>query len=208
MGKDFMMKQFTAGSCYSYILSSSGEALVIDPHISLLNDYRQYLRKHNLSLKHIIDTHTHADHFSLAAVLKKDFKASVLMGEKAISDVVDKRLKDNDEVIVGSKNFRTIYTPGHTDDAVSLYGEGRLFTGDVLLIGSVGRTDFQNGSPESMFDTLQKLQKLPDKTKVFPGHDYHGKLSSTIGQEKKNNPFIKQTDKQAFVKEMRSKSLD
>jgi len=202
-----MFKQFIAGSCYSYILSSKEEALVIDPHISLLDEYVEYLKKNKLTLKFIVDTHTHADHFSLASVLKKKFGAQVLMHEKAISSVADRRLKDNDQVAIDSSNFKVIYTPGHTDDAISLYGESRLFTGDVLLIGSVGRTDFQNGSPESMFDTLQKLKALPEETVVFPGHDYHEKRSSTLGKEKQDNPFLKETDKEAFVKNMREKII-
>lgn len=203
----FISKQFSAGSCYSYILSSNSEALVIDPHISLLEEYRQYLRKNRLSLKFVIDTHTHADHFSLAAVLKKEFNVPVLMGEKAISSVADSRLKDGQELTIGSSIFKVLYTPGHTDDALSLFGEGRLFTGDVLLIGSVGRTDFQNGSPESMFDTLQKLKSFPDETIVFPAHDYHEKHSSTVAIEKNENPFLKETNKEAFVKNMRAKTI-
>jgi glyoxylase-like metal-dependent hydrolase (beta-lactamase superfamily II)/rhodanese-related sulfurtransferase len=202
-----MMKQFFAGSCYSYILNSKNEAMVIDPHISLLDEYGAYLGKNKLTLKYIIDTHTHADHFSLAAVLKKEFVAQVLMHEKAISNVADRRLKDNEQITLGSSGIKIIYTPGHTDDAVSLYAEGRLFTGDVLLIGSVGRTDFQNGSPESMFDTLQKFKVLPEETLVFPGHDYHEKHSSTLGKEKQENPFLKETDKEAFVRNMRAKVI-
>ena len=202
-----MFEQFIAGSCYSYILSSKEEALVIDPHISLFDEYSEYLKKNNLRLKCIVDTHTHADHFSLAAVLKRGFSAQVLMSEKAISSVADRRLKDDDQISIGSSNLNVIYTPGHTDDAISLYGENRLFTGDVLLIGSVGRTDFQNGSPESMFDTLQKLKTLPGETLVFPGHDYQEKLSSTLVIENESNPFFKETDKVAFVRNMRSKVM-
>lgn len=201
------MKQFTAGSCYSYIINSNGEALVIDPHISLVDDYVEYLKKSNLTLKYIIDTHTHADHFSAAAVLKKMTSAQVLMHEKAISSVADKRLKDKETVAVGSGSFVVMYAPGHTDDAISLHGDGKLFTGDVLLIGSVGRTDFQNGSPESMFDTLQKIKALPEDTMVCPGHDYHEKRSSVLSKEKKENPFLQETDKITFVKNMRSKTL-
>jgi len=202
-----MFKQFIAGSCYSYILSSKEEALVIDPHISLLDEYTEYLKKNKLTLKFIVDTHTHADHFSLASVLKKKFGAQVLMHEKAISSVTDRFLKDNEQVAIGPGSFKVIYTPGHTDDAISLYSENRLFTGDVLLIGSVGRTDFQNGSPESMFDTLQKLKAFSDGTLIFPGHDYHEKRSSTLGKEKQDNPFLKETDKEAFVKNMREKII-
>jgi glyoxylase-like metal-dependent hydrolase (beta-lactamase superfamily II)/rhodanese-related sulfurtransferase len=205
-----MVKQFIAGSCYSYILSSNTEAMIIDPHISLVEEYKKYLTKNKLALKCIVDTHTHADHFSSAAVLKKHFKALVLMHEKAISSVADRRLKDNDQInvgTIGTSSVKVIYTPGHTDDAISLYGEGRLFSADVLLIGSVGRTDFQNGSPESMFDTLQKLKRLPDETILCPGHDYHEQRTSTIAKEKENNPFLKETNKEAFVRNMRSKVI-
>ncbi len=98
MAKDFTMKQFIAGSCYSYILSSQAEAMIIDPHISLEKEYEAYLNKNRLNLKFIVDTHTHADHFSLAARLKKKFGTAVLMHEKAVSAVADRRVKDNDEI--------------------------------------------------------------------------------------------------------------
>jgi glyoxylase-like metal-dependent hydrolase (beta-lactamase superfamily II)/rhodanese-related sulfurtransferase len=202
-----MIKQFIAGSCYSYIVSAENEALIIDPHISLPKEYRKYLTKNKLTLKYIVDTHTHADHFSSAAVLKKQFNAQALMHEKAISSVADKRLEDNDQINIGTASFKVIYTPGHTDDAISLYGEGKLFSGDVLLIGSVGRTDFQNGSPESMFDTLQKLKTLPDETILCPGHDYHEQRLSTIAKEKEGNPFLKETNKETFVRNMRAKII-
>lgn len=202
-----MIKQFIAGSCYSYILSSANQALIIDPHISLPQEYKKYLTKNKLTPKFIVDTHTHADHFSSAAVLKKQLKAPVLMHEKAVSAIADHRLKDNDYIDIGDSKIKVIYTPGHTDDAISLYDQGRLFTGDVLLIGSVGRTDFQNGSPESMFNTLAKLKTLPDKTILCPGHDYHDQLTSTLAKEKQSNPFLKETDKEAFVTNLRSKII-
>ncbi len=201
------MKQFKAGSCYSYIIESQGEALIIDPHISLRKEYADYIKKRSLRLKYIVDTHTHADHFSLAAVLKKEFACEILMHERAVSKISGPRVKDGDVIEVGSIRLKVIYTPGHTDDAISLYGENKVFTGDVLLIGSVGRTDFQNGSAESMFDTLQKLKSLPEETVVFPGHDYNNKRSSAIGREKKTNPYMKETDRIKFIDNMKSKVI-
>ena len=106
-----MVKQFIAGSCYSYIMSSKNDALIIDPHISLVEEYKKYLTKNKLTLKFIVDTHTHADHFSAAAVLKKQFKIPVLMHEKAISNVADRRLKDNDEINVDSVSSTVTITP-------------------------------------------------------------------------------------------------
>jgi len=206
MGR-FKLKQFAAGSCFSYILDSQAEALIIDPHISLLEEYAGYLAKGKLNLKFIVDTHTHADHFSLAAVLKKKYGAQVLMHEKAISSVADRRLKNDENIALGSGNIRALCTPGHTDDAISLYTGENLFTGDVLLIGSVGRTDFQNGSAESMFDTLQMIKTLPGSTTIFPGHDYNEKHKSSLAREKNENPFLKETDKETFVKTMRAKII-
>lgn len=207
MGPRYDLKQFNAGSCYSYIVSSRGEAIVVDPHISLLDSYSSYLDKNHLTLKYIIDTHTHADHFSLAAVLKKKSGASLVMYEKAVSAIVNRRVKSDDEMALGDITMRFISTPGHTDDSMAIILPGAVLTGDVLLIGSVGRTDFQNGSPESMFDTLQELKKLAPGTRVYPAHDYHGKRSSTIGRETAVNPFMKETDRNAFVRNMRQKEI-
>ena len=207
MEKTIILKQFAAGSCYSYVLSSKNEAAIVDPHISLFKEYSAYLKKSGLDLKYIIDTHTHADHFSLAAVLKKEFNAPVLMHERAVSQVVDRRLKDNEEIPLGESKLKIIYSPGHTDDAISILAGGNILTADVLLIGSVGRTDFQNGSPESMFDTLQRIKSLPPDTAVYPGHDYHEKHSSTLKQELNTNPFLKETNKETFAANMRSKAI-
>jgi sulfur dioxygenase len=188
-------------------LNAGTEAIIIDPHISLLATYEKYLKNKHLKVQSIIDTHTHADHFSLAAVLKKKLGSPVRMHAKAISDVADTRLNDGDSIALGNCTLKVMYAPGHTDDSISLYGEGYVFTGDVLLIGSVGRTDFQNGSPESMFDTLQKLKALPDETIVFPAHDYKGIKSSTIKKEKETNPFLKEESKEQFVTTSRAKKL-
>jgi glyoxylase-like metal-dependent hydrolase (beta-lactamase superfamily II)/rhodanese-related sulfurtransferase len=207
MKNNITVKQFIAGSCYSYILNSHAEALIIDPHISLNQEYKNYLNNNHLMLKFIIDTHTHADHFSLAAVLKKEFNVPVIMHEKAISEVATQKVKDADELVIGTSKLKVIYSPGHTDDTINLYAEGKVFTADVLLIGSVGRVDFQNGSAESMFDTLQKLKVLPGQTQVFPGHDYHERKNSTIALEKINNPFLKEESKEKFVNHMRSKVI-
>jgi len=139
--------------------------------------------------------------------MKREFGAQVLMHEKAISFVADKRINDNEEISLGAGQLKVLYTPGHTDDAISILADEKLFTGDVLLIGSVGRTDFQNGSPESMFDTLARFKTLWNEIEVFPGHDYHGKRSTTLGKEREENPFLREDNKEAFVITMRSKVL-
>lgn len=201
------INQFIAGGCLSYIVNSDKEALIIDPHISLKSEYLSFLKKNKLNLKYILDTHTHADHFSSAAILKKEYNCPVLMHEQAISDVATNRLKDNDEIQLGGLKLKVFYSPGHTDDTINIYTGKHLFTADVLLIGSVGRTDFQNGSAESMFDTLQKIKKLPDNTIIYPGHDYHQKRFTVLSREKTANVFFGVADKQEFVRLMHSKVL-
>ena len=201
------IKQFAAGNCYSYIISSGGEAAIVDPHISLANEYDAYIKRSRLSPKAVIDTHTHADHFSLAAYCKKKYGVPVFMHDKAVSAIADRRVKDGDVIPVRGLKIKVIYAPGHTDDTINLSVAGAVFTADVLLIKSIGRTDFQNGSPESMFDTLQKLKGLPDDTVVYPGHDYNRKRRSTIKIEKEANPFLTETDRVKFSENMRSKKL-
>ena len=199
---------FAAGNCYSYLITDDGKAFLVDPHISLVEQYAKKLVKKGLSLVGIFDTHTHADHISSAAILKKRYGAPVYMSEHANSAVATDRLKEGDVINVGETEVRAIYTPGHTDDSVSLVtGQGDVFTGDVLLIDSVGRVDFQNGSPEDMFDSLGKLAALGGETVVRPGHDYEGNTTSTIAEQRRTNPFILEKDKQKFCDDARSKKL-
>ncbi|UCC21709.1 MAG: MBL fold metallo-hydrolase, partial [Planctomycetota bacterium] len=199
---------FAAGNCYSYLITDGGKALLVDPHISLVEQYAKKLVKKGLSLVGIFDTHTHADHISSAAILKKRYGAPVYMSEHAKSSVATERVKEGDVIKVGETEVRAIYTPGHTDDSVSLLtGRGDVFTGDVLLINSVGRVDFQNGSPEDMFDSLGKLAALAGETVVRPAHDYKGNMTTTIAEQRKTNPFVAEKDKQKFCDDARSKKM-
>jgi glyoxylase-like metal-dependent hydrolase (beta-lactamase superfamily II)/rhodanese-related sulfurtransferase len=208
MAKNTGVISFTAGNCYSYFVTDSQQAILIDPHISLVEEYSKKLIKKGLSLVGIVDTHTHADHISSAAILKKKYGVPLYMSERAVSSIATKRLYDGDVINAGNTKVKAIYTPGHTDDSISLLTErGDLFTGDVLLINSVGRTDFQNGSPEDMFDSLDNLANLPEETVIRPAHDYKGNLTSTIAEQKKTNPFLLEKDKVKFCDNARSKVM-
>ena len=130
------------------------------------------------------------------------------MGEKSKSEVVDVRLKDNEKIKVESIELETIYTPGHTDCSYSYLMNDRVFTGDTLLINGTGRTDFQNGSSYDAYDSLfNKLLKLPEKTLVFPAHDYNGKKNSTIENEKNNNPRLQVSSKEEYAEIMDNLNL-
>jgi len=208
MENAFSVKQFQAGYCMSYFLESDKQAVLIDPHITKVQAYRDHIKSAGLTLKAIVDTHTHADHLSSAALVAAEYDCPIVMSANAISSLDVRKVGRGDTVEFGQASLEVIPAPGHTDDSIALLGGGAVFTGDVLLIGSVGRTDFQNGSPEDMFDTLSKLKDLPDDTVVWPAHDYSDNTTSTIGQEKVNNPFMIESDRDAFCDNARSKVLD
>ena len=175
-------------STYTYIIASDKgrEALIIDPVIENTEEYLNLLNELNLKLVKVIDTHIHADHVTGLNELSKRTNCTKIMGEKSKSEVVDIKVKEDDKVKIDNIELKTIYTPGHTDCSYSFLMNDRVFTGDTLLINGTGRTDFQNGNAEDQYDSLfNKLLKLPEKTLVYPAHDYSGKKYSTIENEKK-----------------------
>lgn len=207
MEDTYSVQQIASGPCFSYLLESNGQALLIDPHITQCAIYRDLISKKAVKLAGIVDTHTHADHISSAAILKAEYDCPLYMSPKAVSSLGPQIVKQGDTIAFGNATLEVWESPGHTDDSIALVGGGCVFTGDVLLIGSVGRTDFQNGSPADMFDTLARLKELPGNTIVYPAHDYKDHTQSTIEQEKQQNAFMAGTDKQAFVANAESKTL-
>ena len=180
-------------STYTYLIASAKgrEAVIIDPVIENVEKYINLLQELDLKLVKVIDTHIHADHITGASKLKKATNCSTIMGEHTPADAVEIKLKDGEKVKIDQIEIKAIYTPGHTSDSYSFLMDKYLFSGDTLLINGTGRTDFQNGSSEDAYNSLfNKLLKLPDDTLLYPGHDYNGKLVSTIGNEKKLNPRL------------------
>ena len=201
----------TKSSTYTYIISSGKgrEALIIDPVIENTNEYIKILKNLDLKLVKVIDTHIHADHITGLNELKKRTNCTRIMGEKSKSEVIDLRIKDGETIKVESIELKAIYTPGHTDCSYSYLMNNRVFTGDTLLINGTGRTDFQNGSSQDAYDSLfNKLLKLPEKTLVYPGHDYNGKKNSTIENEKNNNPRLQVSSKEEYVEIMNNLNLE
>ena len=180
-------------STYTYIISSGKgrEALIIDPVIENIKEYLNTLKELDLKLVKVIDTHIHADHISGLNELSKTTKCIKIMGEESESEVIDIRVKDNDKINIENIELISIYTPGHTNCSYSFFMKDRVFTGDTLLINGTGRTDFQNGDAFEQYDSIfNKLLKLPEKTFIYPAHDYNGKKFSTIKNEKNNNPRL------------------
>ena len=183
----------TKTSTYTYLIASAKgrEAVIIDPVLENVEDYIGLLKEFDLKLVKVIDTHIHADHVTGASKLKQATNCTTIMGEHTPADTVEIKVKDDEIIDIDNLKIRSIYTPGHTSDSYSFLLDNFLFTGDTLLINGTGRTDFQNGSSKDAYNSLfNNLLKLPEETLVYPGHDYNGKCSSTIGNEKKFNPRL------------------
>ena len=197
-------------STYTYIIASGKgrEALIIDPVIEHSDEYIKVLENLELKLVKVIDTHIHADHISGLNELNKRTNCTRIMGEKSKSEVVDLKIKENEIINIESIQLKAFYTPGHTDCSYSYLMKDRVFTGDTLLINGTGRTDFQSGSSYDAYDSLfNKLLKLPEKTLVYPAHDYNGKKNSTIENEKNNNPRLQVSSKEEFAEIMNNLNL-
>ena len=200
----------TKSSTYTYIISSGKgrEALIIDPVIEHTDEYIKTLEKLELKLVKVIDTHIHADHITGLNELNKRTNCTRIMGENSKSEVIDLKIKDSEKINIEKIELKAIYTPGHTDCSYSYLMNDRVFTGDTLLINGTGRTDFQNGSSYDAYESLfNKLLKLPEKTLVYPAHDYNGKKYSTIENEKNNNPRLQVSSKEEYAEIMNNLNL-
>ena len=200
----------TKSSTYTYILSSGKgrEALIIDPVLEHTDQYINFLNKLELKLVKVIDTHIHADHLTGLNELSERTSCTKIMGENSKSEVVDLRVKEDENVKIDNINLKVMYTPGHTDCSYSYLMNDRVFTGDTLLINGTGRTDFQNGNARQQYDSIfNKLLKLPENTMVYPAHDYNGKKHSTIGSERKNNPRLQVNSVDQYVEIMNNLKL-
>jgi len=200
----------TKSSTYTYILSSGKgrEALIIDPVLEHTDQYLNLLNKLKLKLVKVIDTHIHADHITGLNELSERTSCTKIMGDNSKSEVVDLRVKEDENVKIDNIDLKVMYTPGHTDCSYSFLMNDRVFTGDTLLINGTGRTDFQNGNARQQYDSIfNKLLKLPENTMVFPAHDYNGKKHSTIGSERKNNPRLQVNSVDQYVEIMNNLKL-
>ncbi len=195
---------------YTYLLASrrGGEALIIDPVLDKVDRYVQLLDELELRLIKAVDTHIHADHITGLGALRDLTRCITVMGEQSGADVVSMRVAEGDTIDIEGLSLDVLYTPGHTDDSYSFLMDDRVFTGDTLLIRGTGRTDFQNGSPRSQYDSIfNKLLKLPEDTLVFPAHDYKGDMVSTIGEERAHNPRLQVNSEAEYVEIMEKLNL-
>ncbi len=178
---------------YTYLLvdPETQEGAIIDAVKEQFDRDLQLIKELGIELLYAIETHAHADHITSAGILRQNTGAKIVFGEAAGIQGIDLIVKDGDKLPLGHHNIEVISTPGHTSGCSSYYVDGMVFTGDTLLIRGCGRTDFQQGDAKTLYDNVTtKLFTLPDKTFVYPAHDYKGRTCSTIGEEKRWNPRL------------------
>ncbi len=191
-----------ASSTYTYLIADdeTHEAVLVDPVIEQLERDLKLVREHGLSLKYVLETHVHADHITASLALKQATGAQTAVSGDCNAQGYDRMLEDGNVILFGREEILVIATPGHTPGSVSYLWRDRVMTGDTLLIGGCGRTDFQNGSAENLWRSItEKLFRLDDQVLVYPGHDYKGRRVSSIGEEKQFNPRLAGKSREEFI---------
>ncbi len=204
---------FDTDTCtYTYLLGceQTGRACLIDSVASEVEQYIDLLFSLNLKLVYTLETHVHADHVTAAGLLRRRLGSKSVVHRDAGAACADLLVTDGVILQMGSIEFEARHTPGHTLGCVSYVMSDRVFTGDALLIGGCGRTDFQQGDAGQLYDSITlKLFTLPGDTLVYPGHDYQGNTVSTIKQELAKNPRLGGgRTRDEFIGIMQNLSLD
>ncbi|MDQ4129073.1 MAG: MBL fold metallo-hydrolase, partial [Actinomycetota bacterium] len=170
--QDYLLEQFRVErGCLGYVVADQDtrRAAIVDPELEMVDPILNYIFEHGLKPSYVVDTHTHADHFSGARELKAKTTAKIVMHEKAPASCVDIRVEDGDRLHLGGLSIKFLHTPGHAKDLVSVLLPGRILTADALLIGSCGRTDLPNGNAVRQYHTLYYTYRaLPDDLLVYP----------------------------------------
>jgi glyoxylase-like metal-dependent hydrolase (beta-lactamase superfamily II)/rhodanese-related sulfurtransferase len=205
-----IFEQIATGGCQSYLIGCSEmrAAALIDPEVRQIHRYDALASQHGLRIQYVVDTHTHADHFSAARQIGRTLDVPIVMNRVSPAPFADLRLDDGDMLIVGDLRLHALHTPGHTADSMCLVVNDRVFTGDTLLIGGTGRTDLPSGNPDQLHQSLfGRLLKLAPDLLVYPAHDYKGRTNSTLAAEIAGNPRLQKKDRAAFVEMMNTLDL-
>jgi len=190
-------------SNFSYIVYDEKNSIgaIIDPSWDL-EKLLVFLEKNNITAKYIINTHTHFDHILGNDHISEITKAKIIQHEKS-TQKKGRSVVDHENISIGELNLEVLYTPGHSEDSICLIvNKESIITGDTLFVGNCGRVDLPGSNPEKMYDSLSKVANLDDSLVVYPGHNYGSTPTSTILNEKTNNPMLNFKTKEAFLKYM------
>jgi hydroxyacylglutathione hydrolase len=191
------------GDNFSYVIAdeNSREAAVVDPSYNV-DALSLLIHDQNLTVKYVINTHSHGDHTAGNEDMRSAFGAKIV-AHKLSRAKKDIAVAEGDVLKLGKISIKVIHTPGHSPDSICLLVDGKLLTGDTLFAGECGRTDLAGGSAEDMYHSLfDKLAKLDDETEVYAGHDYGPKPHSTIGEEKRTNYVLEKRTLDEFMEFM------
>ena len=200
----------TERGCQSYFVAceQSCTAVIIDPEETLIDRYLGLAAQEGVRIHYVLDTHTHADHFSGTIEMARALGVPVIMHRNSPAPYVDLRVDDGEKIVLGKLSLNILHTPGHTADSMCVQLQDRVFTGDTLLIGGCGRSDLPSGDPDQLYDSLfNKLLLLNPATQVYPGHIYNSRKSSTLAEEIADNPRLQLTAREDFVAQMRRLTL-
>jgi len=207
-----ILKQLAVGGLdmnFSYLIADevSREGMVVDP-CGDVQMILESIKKNNIKVKYILNTHGHTDHIEGNRAISRVTGAEVVChGLDAVPVHPDVTVEDGNMLKLGDLEVRIIHTPGHTRGSICALVEEALLSGDTLFVGYCGRTDSPGGSSEELYRSLfDVIAKLPDRTTVYPGHNYGEKPVSTIGHEKSHNPYYQCRNKQEFL-ELRKKGI-
>jgi glyoxylase-like metal-dependent hydrolase (beta-lactamase superfamily II) len=183
---------------FAYLIADKkgGVAAIFDPPPDP-EKYAGLIVDNDLTVEYIVITHGHSDHSWGMSPAKKRFGGKTV-GHSSMHLALDVKVDEGDSLSLGDLTMNILFTPGHTDDHIAIVCGKHVITGDTLFVGKVGGTDLGPGAKRE-WDSLQKLMQLPDDTAVWPGHNFGAAPTSTIGTEKKTNPFLIQPDFDAFV---------
>lgn len=188
---------------FSYIVYDEKNSIgtIIDPSWDL-EKLLVFLEKNNITAKYIINTHTHFDHILGNDHISEITKAKIIQHEKS-TQKKGRSVVDHENISIGELNLEVLYTPGHSEDSICLIvNKESIITGDTLFVGNCGRVDLPGSNPEKMYDSLSRVANLDDSLVVYPGHNYGSTPTSTILNEKTNNPTLNFKTKEAFLKYM------
>jgi len=188
--------------CRSYVLIDpvSRDACVVDPLLDHLRETMDVLAEGRATLRWIVETHAHGDHISGANALHERAGGEVVMHPDALTDVATRRVSDGETLPLGEQELTIHHAPGITADALVLEAPGALFTGDTLLIGTVGLRDVPGSDGEAWFHSLRRIFDERDETTILhPGHDDMGRDMTTLRAERRGNRWLREDDRDAFL---------
>ena len=198
-----IFEQLNPGACRTYLIgdANSKQAILVDPVLEHVQEYLTVLDNKKLTLTHVIDTHTHADHISGAASLKDQVGCEYVMHAIAPARCVTFHLTDGFECHLGNHRVKVLTTPGHTKDSITLIFSDRILTGDVLFLddAGAGRDDLPGGDAGEHWESLQRILELPEHLMVYPAHEYRNRQPSTIQDQKARNPVCQPRTKKAYI---------